>query len=342
MNRTYGTIICRVQPFHDAHQKIFTQALELVDTLVVILGSSDAARSLYNPWTPHEREEMVLSCFPDQRERIKFVHAVDHPYDNQAWLKHINQLVDKITDHSSAITFFGHRKDHTSDYLNWFPKWGNLHEFPSILEGLSATQIRENYFSHKDSWRKNLPNSTIHFLEKWQNTTYFVDICHELDYYQTQRKPLLNLSKKLNQPITFSYLSICLTSHSQLLLERRTTTPGKGLWCLPEIPIHTSTPLKRVFIPYLMEDLKVRFINPNLLLHQVDQLHSPKMFDNPRNSQQGRTIKYIWQIKLDKQNLTPASTESDRSKWFKNSDLPPPQEWYADYFRIFENLSKKK
>ncbi|MDD9951567.1 MAG: adenylyltransferase/cytidyltransferase family protein [Zetaproteobacteria bacterium] len=347
MQLKYGVIICRVQPFHNAHQEIFEQALKQVDKLVVILGSATSARSIYNPWTPKEREQMITACFQNHLHQLVFVHAGDYPYSNETWLAQVNQLVGTATSWSKCIQLFGHRKDHTSDYLEWFPNWGKLHEFPSIFEGLSATQVRESYFhpTQKDpqtylKWEKNVPPPVKDFLLQWKSSDEYHRLCEELEFFLTHRSPLLKLSEELRQPITFDCISATLTRSGHLLLEKRVDHPGQGQWCLPEVPIQPSDSLSKGLIYHLIENLGLEDIDRREIQNLILKHGFPAVFDNPRKSQRGRTIKHVWNLALPEVTRPLPHSTKQRASWFPLSSLPPNEEWYDDHRSIALELLK--
>jgi len=55
--------IGRFQPFHIGHYEVLIQALSMADTVLVLIGSAGKPRSIKNPWTYDERENMVRSSF---------------------------------------------------------------------------------------------------------------------------------------------------------------------------------------------------------------------------------------------------------------------------------------
>ena len=55
----YGIYIGRFQPLHIGHEQVIRNALERVETLIIIVGSSDMARTPVNPFLYDERAAMI-------------------------------------------------------------------------------------------------------------------------------------------------------------------------------------------------------------------------------------------------------------------------------------------
>ena len=60
----------RFQPFHNGHKAVIEAALEQAKEVVVVVGSSFAARSIRNPFTFEERKAMIEATFPDETMEI--------------------------------------------------------------------------------------------------------------------------------------------------------------------------------------------------------------------------------------------------------------------------------
>src|SRR5271157_1473800 len=83
----YCIFIGRFEPPHLGHQSIFTDGLKYAEQLIIVLGSHNKARSIKNPWSTHERKEMILaSLTPYQQERVKFVFMRDYLYNDSLWV----------------------------------------------------------------------------------------------------------------------------------------------------------------------------------------------------------------------------------------------------------------
>jgi bifunctional NMN adenylyltransferase/nudix hydrolase len=99
--------IGRFQPFHNGHKAVIDAALEQAKEVVVVVGSSFAARNIRNPFTFQERKAMIEACFTEPQHftydgaqgrnktpRIKVVPVSDFPYDDNKWVNAIQKIVD--------------------------------------------------------------------------------------------------------------------------------------------------------------------------------------------------------------------------------------------------------
>jgi bifunctional NMN adenylyltransferase/nudix hydrolase len=96
--------ICRAQPFHLGHKAIIDEALKRAKEVIVVVGSSFAARNIRNPFTFEERKAMIDSVYADQsnyegaqghikKHRVKVVPVSDYPYDDNKWVAAVQNVV---------------------------------------------------------------------------------------------------------------------------------------------------------------------------------------------------------------------------------------------------------
>ena len=181
--------IGRFQPLHNGHMKVIMKALEMAETVIILVGSSWEARSHRNPFSFHERRQMLLDTFrkvphcrlggDDLTEksigRIQIRPIMDHVYNDHQWLVEVGKTVDATiqevyeeyrrdqrighkvfpgheVDRETVVGLIGHSKDHTGYYLNNFPQWTTV-EVPGYDEQrlLDATWIRELYFTEREN-----------------------------------------------------------------------------------------------------------------------------------------------------------------------------------------------
>ena len=60
-----AVLIGRFQPVHKGHGFLIEQALLKAKKLVIVIGSSFAARSLRNPFSAQERKDMIIEVLLD-------------------------------------------------------------------------------------------------------------------------------------------------------------------------------------------------------------------------------------------------------------------------------------
>ncbi|MGV1754749.1 adenylyltransferase/cytidyltransferase family protein [Agrobacterium sp. CG674] len=155
----YGIYIGRFQPLHIGHEQIIRGALEKVETLILIVGSSHIARNPHNPFSYEERAEMLRSVFSHEiatgRIILTPLYDYEHDYDwaanlkkgvNEAILEHANKggvRLHGLNDFKIALAGFG--KDSSSYYLKMFPDWASI-QVDAQHGTINASDIRYDYF----------------------------------------------------------------------------------------------------------------------------------------------------------------------------------------------------
>lgn len=170
----YLVFIGRFQPFHLAHLQTVQIALQHSQNVILALGSAQNERSIKNPFSATEREQMILSNFSvADQARIKFVHVID-VYNNEKWQKLVKSLVNAVVEPNAKVGLIGHFKDDSSYYLQLFPEWQML-ELESLQGAMSATPMREAYYR---GWidEKAFPVGTIAFLKQFQNSAIYTQL----------------------------------------------------------------------------------------------------------------------------------------------------------------------
>ncbi len=147
-----AVFIGRFQPFHNGHLSVVLKAKEIADTVLIIVGSVDKPRTYKNPFSFDERKEMIEKSlrYPHGIEVGKDLVIrgnVDTIYNDTAWATRIQEIVSDTTQRNN-VCLIGHKKDDSSYYLDMFPQW-HLEEVEAEEYGLSATEIREKYFSEE-------------------------------------------------------------------------------------------------------------------------------------------------------------------------------------------------
>ena len=100
----YIVYIGRLQPPTLAHITIIKNSLKLANKMIVLAGSSYQPRTIKNPWTWQEREQMVRLCLDDDQNARTIVRPLrDVMYNDQQWATSVQNTVQKLTVHPTAI-----------------------------------------------------------------------------------------------------------------------------------------------------------------------------------------------------------------------------------------------
>ena len=170
----YLIFIGRFQPFHLAHKEVIDIAFSLSKNVILILGSAQNERTIKNPFSANEREQMIRSSFDEtQQQSLHFVPIVDL-YNDEKWTKAVKEGVAQITHNKDKVGLIGHFKDESSYYLRLFPEW-NLVELENLKNALSATPLREKYYKGVID-RAHFPVPVQKFLEDFQKTQWYLKL----------------------------------------------------------------------------------------------------------------------------------------------------------------------
>jgi len=320
-----AVFIGRMQPLHNGHVQNIQNALEIADNVLVIVGSANQPRTPRNPFTVNERAEMIYSVFGEDCDRVQ-VEGVEDYYPDALWLKDVQTVAHKhiigadiehFTDAKVAI--LGHDKDHTSFYLNEFPTWDFIEighrlrqaKFPRIID---ATNIRNAYFDGDfDHIVDQIPAEVSAFMQKFYKTPKYNMLVEEQAYITRYKE---EWSAAPYAP-TFVTTDAVVVQSGHVLLVKRRTAPGKGLWALPGGFLNQTERLEDGVIRELREETKLK-VPVKVLEGSIQHKHTT-VFDAPNRSLRGRTITNAFLIDLAAQPKLPkvkGADDAEEAKWF--------------------------
>jgi bifunctional NMN adenylyltransferase/nudix hydrolase len=339
--------IGRFSPFHNGHKSVIEQALNLAKEVVVVLGSSFAARSIRNPFTFQERKAMIKSVFPS--DRVKVVPVSDYPYDDTRWVNAIQRVVDETAPDAQDVGLIGHSKDSTSYYLNIFPRWKNHVEVPNV-DGINATDIRNKILNAEwptDLLEHIMPPKTITVMDnilwdkKEQEPT---EVGSVLFTEYRMIKKYKEAWKAAPFPPTFMTVDAVVVQSGHILLVKRGDMPGKGLWALPGGFLNQDETLLDGAIRELREETKIKVPVPVL----KGSIRESKTFDAPNRSARGRTITQAFLIDLGvgelpkiKTSRNPADEDDDAEEafWVPLNEVAKQRDRFMeDHFHIIDHF----
>lgn len=334
--------IGRFQPFHNGHKAVIETALKQAKEVVVVVGSSFAARNIRNPFTFQERKAMIEACFTEPQHftyegaqgrvktpRVKVVPVSDYPYDDNKWVNAIQKLVDETVPHAHDVGLIGHSKDSTSYYLNIFPRWKNHVEVADV-GGINATDIRKLLFDRVIDNPK-LPPKVSEILVK---------ICLGKEWevleqeYQMVKK-YKEAWKSAPFPPTFMTVDAVVVQSGHILLVKRGDMPGKGLWALPGGFLNQDEKMLDGAIRELKEETKIKVPVPVL----KGSIKDSKTFDAPNRSARGRTITQAFFIDLGVGELpkVKGSDDAEKAFWVPFKDVKQ-EKMFEDHAHIISHF----
>ena len=345
----YTVFIGRFQPAHKAHIETIRKGLELSNRVIILIGSANQPRTFDNPWTWKERAEMIGECFTiKDKDRIRF-RPIPDVVGNTTWVGNVQSVVAKVISHDikhetcdfldinfePTITIIGHKKDHSTFYLDMFPQWKHIDM--ELIDDLHATDVRAQMFELQQIDNNgSVPSPIIDYLNAFMNSDTFDNIKAEYDFIQTYRKGWADLPYA---PV-FNTVDAVVIQSGHVLLIRRRSMPGKGTWALPGGFINQNERINDAVIRELREETKIKVPLP-VLRSKVENPNNMKVFDDPKRSLRGRTITFAYYIELPPGPLpkVKGSDDADKAKWVPLNVFDKMEsQLFEDHYRIVQHF----
>jgi len=336
MSKKYDTLVLigRFQPIHNAHLEIIKRATALCNQLVIVTGSAAQPRTYKNPFTSAERARMIRAAAGGLSMQISIEENQDTIYNDQAWAVRVQALVAKHTKPGDKVGIIGHKKDDSSFYLDMFPQWG--FEDVELIEFLSAVNIRDLYFKRdvNMSFIKGVvPESTFDFLTQFKATAEYEQIIREREFVINYKKQYASLP----YPPIFSTADAVVIQSGHILLIKRRSEPGKGLWALPGgyVNANTDKSVEDAAIRELREETMIKVPAPVLR----GSIQRSKVFDAIDRSPRGRIITHAFYIQLPDGELpkVKGSDDAEKAKWVPIAEVRS-EECFEDHYEIIQHF----
>lgn len=336
--------IGRFQPPHLGHLAVIHEALKQARQVIVLVGSAWQARSVRNPWSFEERQAMLRSCFDDdENQRLEIEPLLDALYNNDVWVRDVQRKVRDVASPTHGklprIGLIGASRGQSSYYLSLFPQWESV-SVP-LVEGISASQIRERLFHSSPSADDYLSTGAAHDLPPCVHHS-LQDFVEHSDHWQRllEEQALLNQYRQAwanaPYPPIFVTVNAVVVQSGHVLLAKRTAAPGKGLWALPGGFINPHERLLDACLRELRERIRLKVPEPVL----KGSLRGQRLFDEPHRSWRGRTLAEAFYFALRPEQQLPQlkpAKGGDRARWVALADLEP-ETLFEDHFFILQNF----
>jgi bifunctional NMN adenylyltransferase/nudix hydrolase len=336
MSKKYDTLVLigRFQPFHNAHLEIVKRATALCNKLVIVVGSARQPRTYKNPFTFEERSQMIRHATMGLSLQISIEPNIDTIYNDQAWAVRIQQAVALHTFPGDRVGIIGHKKDDSSFYLDMFPQWG--YEDVELVEFLSAVDVRDLYFKHtfNSNFIKNVvPDSTYEALMAFRRSEEFEQIIREREFVANYKKQYASLPYP---PIFVTSDAIVIQSGHVLMIKRR-SEPGRGLWALPGgfVNAGTDKSVEDAAIRELREETGIKVPAPVLR----GSIVRSRVFDAIDRSARGRTITHAFYIELPDGELPKVKGQDDaeKARWVPIAEVRS-EDCFEDHYEIIQHF----
>ncbi|HQV69888.1 MAG TPA: bifunctional nicotinamide-nucleotide adenylyltransferase/Nudix hydroxylase, partial [Thermoflexales bacterium] len=325
MKYQFVVVIGRFQPFHNAHRKLFDQAFDLAERVIVVLGSHRAAPTVRNPWSSAQREEMMRAALPrEQAGRVAFIPIRDWLYNESMWSVEVQTRVREIAGDATSIAILGHFKDTDSLYLRSFPQWDFVERREH--EPIRAVHIRESYFRGMGQWRKQVPPEIAAFMDAFAQTAPYTQLCEEQQWVDRYKRDWAAAP----YPPIFVTTDAVVHKSGHVLVVRRRGYPGKGLMALPGGFVSQDETLERSMLRELREETGLQLPVAELRKY----VRATAVFDHPDRSLRGRTITHGFYVNLGNTGELPqvkGGDDAERAWWMPLADV------YVNEERFFED-----
>lgn len=344
-------IIGRVQPQHLGHLHAINKAFELAQNVLFIIGSIDQPRTTKNPFTYEERKYLLEETVKERKPRKYFdkLHirgAIDSQYSDTTWVSTIQGIVtDLLVDlpHIEEICLLGHAKYPGESYDFMFPQFKSVEIGTITTDGaaIDATEIRRLMFERKFSFIEGvLPKPVKEWLVgEFFKTEEFAMLTEEYDFIEKYKKQWENTP----YPVPFTTTDAVVIQGGHVLLVKRKSSPGKGLWALPGGFVGENETLEDGVLRELREETKIKV--PLKVLR--GSITHRQVFDAPGRSLRGRTITNAFLIELRSSPTAdlPAIKGADDAvdaKWFPLAEaLTMGSVLFEDHLSIIQALSAR-
>jgi bifunctional NMN adenylyltransferase/nudix hydrolase len=236
----------------------------------------------------------------------------------------------------AKVGLIGQDKDASSYYLHAFPQWSLVDV--RHTEVLSATDIRNHLFADDAGSmllvEANVPPAVYAMLKAFR--------AHDAAYAQLKREQ--NYLRQYRQswaaapwPPVFVTTDVLLVYSGHVLLVRRGSEPGAGLWALPGGFVDQQETVLAAALRELGEETELA-MDPALLRAAMRAQH---VFDAPDRSARGRTITHAFHLQFDSGPLPAVRGGSDASaaRWFPLAEaLAMRSVLFDDHHAILEHF----
>ena len=179
--------IVRMNPMHMGHKYLIEEMGKVSNTVFIGLGSCQEERTLKNPYSPKEREQMIRNVFPDKdKYKVFFLNDLGACSEKE-WQDYcLSELKKQCGKEYTPSRYFGG----CHDDIKWWDGAKNSNgkdiECVSLCrednEHLSATEIRKglrNFLAGQTmniKWIKEIPEENFNYvIEKYPKELVFLD-----------------------------------------------------------------------------------------------------------------------------------------------------------------------
>lgn len=328
--------IGRFNPFHLGHAYVLKRALNTYKKVIVLIGSAGQARTLKNPFTFQEREQMILkwSLGFDYDAELIIEPLPDSPYSDNEWILNVQSLVSRRTTVEDGKIFLtGSDRDDSTWYLKSFPQWKldlvDAYTRPPEAE-ISATSVRKILYEEDitvenfEQLLTKVPASTQRFLWSFALAGGLAPLREEHRFIKAYKKAW---SVAPHAP-TFMTADAVVIQSGHVLVVVRGNQPGKGLWALPGGFVNQTERVKDAAVRELIEETGIKLAEGKRSLEitkamLAGSIKAAELFDLPDRSARGRTFTQAYLFRLDDSKPLPLVAGQNVPEYEANGQIIP-------------------
>jgi bifunctional NMN adenylyltransferase/nudix hydrolase len=347
--------IGRFSPPHHGHFRVMQQALNRAKYLLVLLGSSNVALSMRNPFNVELREKLIYAgldeIVADGHSRVLVEPVEDFAYRDHAWIRRVQERVAETVARLKGrvaakprVGLIGHAKDHSSYYLKLFPDFGSVEV--ENYRSLDSTRIRAALFERPLTQiddaiahikRDDMtPVRVANLLAEWaRQDTRAAGLWAEHEHIVRYKQQWASAP----YPPTFVTTDAVVVQAGHVLMVKRGVMPGAGQWALPGGFLKPAETLIESCLRELTEETRIKL--PYNILRSCVKV-GPRVFDNPYRSVRGRTITNAFLIDVSGPGGTElikvrGGDDAARAQWRRWSEIEA-RECFEDHYHIVDAM----
>ena len=332
-NRRFDALVFigRFQPPHRGHLNVLKSALSRAERVCVLIGSTDKPRTIKDPFSFDERRQMLASLFDaSERDRVTIAPLQDSTYNDGDWVRWVQDAVASALGDIAQrkVGLIGHEKDATSYYLRMFPQW----EF-------RRRRCDRRHFRHRDP--RPVFRRTHQQLRAVGRAGTRVRLARAFPHAAGIRAAEVGgrIHRRVSQgvgggsyPVTFVTVDAVVVHSGHILLVRRRSEPGRGLWALPGGFVNCDERLDAACIRELREETGLKLPGRAARLDQG----SPGV-RSPDALLRGRTITHACLFNFPTGELprVKGSDDADKARWVPLNEFAQMRSvMFEDHFDI--------
>lgn len=239
-------VIGRFQPMHNGHVKMVKKALEVAETVYILVGSANKFPDVKNPFSYMDRCRMIDMVIKRDNDLFSQIHRIkikplnDSKYNDEKWKMDVRLCMEEKDQ--DTIAMVGFEKDQDSYWLTEFG-WDHVKVQPYNVFWLGETipmsskLIRDYWLRCANISPEVVPNGVVDFLLKFSYNDKF-EYTKEFNRLHEER---LHWDKEIEKFKSYPYKgslhhccgdAVVICNNHVLLIERK-FAPGKGAYALP-------------------------------------------------------------------------------------------------------------